>query len=210
DGVAKGLVKQPSRVRHHAALPYSEIPTFVRRLRTSNNAEAVKLAFEFLILNAVRTSEALNARWSEIDFSERVWTIPAERMKAGRAHRAPLAQRSIEILQRAKELSGDSPFLFPGRQSDAPMSNMVFLMTLRRLDLDVTGHGFRSAFRDWAAERTNFAREVCEMALAHTIKDKAEAAYRRGDLLDKRRALMTAWAGYVDAKTADTKLSSGA
>lgn len=203
DGVAKGLPKQPDRIRHHAALAYADMPSFINTLRADSIGEPVKLAFEFLILTATRTSETLNARWTEIDFKERVWTIPAERMKAGRAHRVPLAPRAVEILERAKALAGDSNLVFPGRKHDAPMSNMVFLMALRRMELDVTGHGFRSAFRDWASERTNFSRDVCEMALAHTIKDKAEAAYRRGDLIDKRRALMNAWAAYAAAKSAD-------
>ncbi|QGZ93427.1 tyrosine-type recombinase/integrase [Terricaulis silvestris] len=203
DGVARGLPKQPDRQRHHAALPYAEIARFIRSLRASTVGEPAKLAFELLILTATRTSETLNAGWTEFDLDERIWTIPPERMKAGRAHRIPLSPRAVEILARAKELAGDSTLVFPGRKRETPMSNMVFLTTLRRMDLEVTAHGFRSGFRDWAAERTNFAREVCEMALAHTIRDKAEAAYRRGDLLDKRRQLMSAWAAYATAKSAD-------
>jgi integrase len=154
-------------------------------------------AFEFLILTATRTSEVLQAKWPEIDTEQAVWVIPAERMKAGRDHRVPLAGRCLEILARAQELAAGSDYVFPGRSARKPMSNMVFLMTLRRMNLKVTAHGFRSAFRDWAAERTNFPREVCEMSLAHTIKDKTEAAYRRGDLLDRRRLLMNAWGSYV-------------
>jgi integrase len=201
DGVTKGLPRRPDRVDHFAALPYAEAPAFIRGLKESGIGEPTKLAFEFLILTAARTSEVLQAAWTEIDFKERTWTIPAERMKAGRAHRVPLAARAVEILERARALAADSAFVFPGRSADAPMSNMVFLMALRRMKLDVTGHGFRSAFRDWASERTNFPREVCEMALAHTIKDKAEAAYRRGDLMAKRRDLMAAWAAYLAPKT---------
>jgi integrase len=199
DGVSKGLPRQIDRVSHHAALPYASVPDFVRSLRASGVGEPTKLAFELLILSATRTSEVLNATWAEIDLEEQVWTIPANRMKAGRAHRVPLAPRAVKLLERAKLIAIDSPYVFPGRSADAPMSNMVFLMALRRMDLDVTAHGFRSAFRDWSAERTNFSREVCEMALAHTIKDKAEAAYRRGDLIDKRRQLMAAWAAYAAA-----------
>src|SRR5262249_40454740 len=152
------------RVRHHAALAYADVPAFVRQLRSSGISEPAKLAFELLILTATRTSEALNARWTEMDLDARIWTIPAERMKAGRAHRVPLAPRMVDILQRAKELAGGSALVFPGRKLDAPMSNMVFLMALRRMELDATGHGFRSAFRDWASERTNFSRDACEMA----------------------------------------------
>ena len=203
EAIAKALPKQPERVRHHAALAYAQVPGFIRSLQATGIGEPVKLAFEFMILTATRTSEALNASWREFDLDERLWTIPAERMKAGRPHRVPLAPRAMEILARAKELAGTSTLVFPGRSLERPMSNMVFLMALRRMELDVTGHGFRSAFRDWASERTNFSREVCEMALAHTIKDKAEAAYRRGDLLDKRRALMAAWAGFATVKSAD-------
>jgi integrase len=203
DGVAKGLPRQPERVRHHAALAYGDVPAFIRTLRASGVSEPVKLAFEFLILTATRTSEALGASWREFDLEARLWTIPGERMKAGRPHRVPLSPRVMELLARAKQLAGPSALVFPGRSLKRPMSNMVFLMTLRRMELDVTGHGFRSAFRDWASERTNFSRETCEMALAHTIKDKAEAAYRRGDLFEKRRALMQAWAGFAAAKGAD-------
>jgi integrase len=124
-------------------------------------------------------------------------------MKAGREHLVTLADRATEILKRAKELKSDGELVFPGRIDAQPMSNMVFLMTLRRLGTNVTAHGFRSAFRDWAAERTNFPREVCEAALAHTIKDKTEAAYRRGDLFDKRRELMASWAQFVERSNAE-------
>src|SRR5262249_51624903 len=131
--------------------------------------------------------------WTEVDIDKRIWTIPAIRMKAGREHRVPLAPRSMAVLEAAGEIRGSSSLIFPGRSGDAPMSNMVFLMMLRRLGAEYTAHGFRSAFRDWAAECTNFPREVCEMALAHSIKDKTEAAYRRGDLFAKRTELMIAW-----------------
>ena len=198
DTVRKGLPKQPERSGHHAALPYSEIPGFVQVLRASGAiGEIGRLAFEFLILTATRTSETLGAKRTEIDLGQKVWTIPAERMKAGREHRVPLSPRAVKILERALELSADSHFVFASSRPDRPLSNMVFLMALRRMGRATTAHGFRSAFRDWAAERTNFPREVAEMALAHVIKNKAEAAYRRGDLLEKRRALMHAWSAYV-------------
>jgi integrase len=173
------------------------VPTFVHALRAADVGEATQLAFEFLVLTAARTSEVLGAKWSEISFDECAWTIPAVRMKGGREHRIPLAPRCIEILKRARELCGICQFVFPGRSGDKPLSNMVFLMALRRMKFDITAHGFRSAFRDWAAERTNVPREVCEMALAHAIKNKVEAAYRRGDLLDKRRDLMATWAAFA-------------
>ncbi len=196
DGVTKGLPRQPDRKGHHATLPYGEIPTFVSRLRENDGADISKLAFEFLLLTATRTSEVLGARWHEIDFNSMVWSIPGNRMKMDRGHRVPLAPRCIEILRQAKEMSEESDLVFPGRSHKRPLSNMVFLMILRRMNLDITAHGFRSAFRDWAAECTNFANDVCEMALAHTIKNKTEAAYRRGDLLERRVLLMEQWAAY--------------
>ena len=197
DGVDRGLPKRPDRIAHHAALPYDEISKFVRTLRETECGEQTRLAFEFLILTAARTSEVLQAQWTEIDLERKCWTIAASRMKAGREHRVPLTGRMIEILERAKKLSGGSAFVFSSRDPNASMSNMVFLMALRRMEVAVTVHGFRSAFRDWAAERTNYAREVCEMALAHSIQDKTEAAYRRGDLFEKRRALMNAWTAFI-------------
>lgn len=197
EGVAKGLPKQTGRDQHFAAMPYASVPGFIDELRKAEAVEGVRLAFEFLILTATRTNEVIGARWSEIDLASKVWTIPAERMKAKREHRVPLVGRAIELLQRAKALAGDDSFVFPGRSRGKPMSNMALLMLLRRMNVEATVHGFRSSFRDWASERTNFPREVCELALAHTIKDKSEAAYRRGDLLEKRRELADAWARFV-------------
>jgi len=203
EGVGKGLPRQPDRSGHHAALPYAKLPGFLKSLRKADAGEPVRLAFEFLILTATRTSEVVGATWAEIDLAKKIWTIPAGRMKAAREHRVPLSKRCLEILARAKELSDGGPHVFPGRTAEKPLSNMAFLMTLRRMEIDVTAHGFRSTFRDWASERTNFARDVCEMALAHTVNDKTEAAYRRGDLLDKRRELMATWASFATSKQAD-------
>ncbi len=177
------------------------MPEFVRRLRASGSSEVARLAFEFLVLTASRTSEVLGAKWSEVDTAEKVWTVPAHRMKAGRQHRVPLTARTIEILTRAQEIGGGSNYLFPGGGGTKPLSNMVFLMALRRMKLDITTHGFRSSFRDWAAEQTSFPREVCEMALAHVIENKVEAAYRRGDLFTKRRELMQAWDDFVSLES---------
>lgn len=197
EGVIRGLPKQPDKKGHHDALPYDQVPSFLSKLKASQSNEITKLAFEFLILTAARTSEVLCAEWSEIDWDESLWTVPATRMKAGREHRVPLPPRAIDLLRQAKKYAGDSNLLFPGRDPQKPMSNMVFLQALRRMELPVTAHGFRSSFRDWAAETTNHPREIAEMALAHTIANKVEAAYRRGDLLEKRRALMNDWGSYV-------------
>jgi len=197
DGVAKGLPKQKDGDNHHAALPYAEVPAFVKKLRSSDEGELARLAFEFLILTASRTSEILRAGKDEIDIEQKLWTVPAERMKAGRIHRVPLSDRCMAIVQRATELSADSNYLFPGRSNKAPMSNMVLLMMLRRMKVTVTAHGFRSSFRDWASETTSFPRELAEMALAHTIENKVEAAYRRGDLLERRRKMMQEWADFT-------------
>jgi integrase len=196
-GVTKGLPRQTDRPVHFKAMAYEDLPSFLQQLQSSTSNEIARLAFEFMILTAARTSEVLHARWDEVNLVQAAWTVPAPRMKARREHRVPLTARCIEILERARLLSSGSDLVFPGRSINQPMSNMVFLMTLRRMEIKVTAHGFRSAFRDWAAERTNFPRDVCEMALAHTIKSKAEAAYRRGDLLEKRRELMTAWEAYA-------------
>jgi integrase len=203
DGVSKGLPKQVDRDNHFAAIPYSEIPEFMTLLHKSPAAEGTKLALELLILTATRTNEVLGANWTEMDLDGGIWVIAKTRMKAGREHRVPLSKRAVVILRQAKNLAGAGKLVFPGRSPDKLMSNMVFLMLVRRLEFDFTVHGFRSAFRDWASERTNFSREVCEMALAHTIKNKAEAAYSRSDLLDKRRELMETWAKYVSATPAD-------
>jgi integrase len=197
EGVAKGLPRQNEKKGHFDAIPYSKVPDFIRTLHTVVTSEFARLAFEFLILTATRTSEVLKAEWSEVDLDGKVWTIPAERMKAGRKHRVPLSPRALAILTSTHQINHGSDLIFPGRKMNTPMSNMVFLMILRRMGAEFTGHGFRSAFRDWASERTNFPREVCEMALAHSIKDKTEAAYRRGDLFEKRRELMDAWANYL-------------
>lgn len=202
DGVSKGLPKQPEKSKHHAALPYSDVPEFISSLRETDAGKSAKLAFEFLILTAMRTSEVLGAQLSEIDEKKAIWTVPAERMKREREHRIPLSKRCLEIVAEAKALSDGGALLFPGRSVGKPLSNMVFLMTLRRMGVKVTAHGFRSSFRDWASECTGFPHEVCEMALAHAIKDKTEAAYRRGDLFEKRRDLMAAWDTFITCGTA--------
>nr|WP_321442573.1 integrase arm-type DNA-binding domain-containing protein [uncultured Cohaesibacter sp.] len=198
DGVEKGLPKQNSKDKHHAAMPYQEVPAFVARIRTEQKKGLVaRLALEFLILTATRTSEVLKSEWVEVDLDQRLWIIPAERMKAKREHRVPLCDRSIEILKLAEGFRSSGDLIFPGQKIDRPMSNMVFLTMLKRMDVPFTAHGFRSSFRDWAAETTAYPREIAEMALAHTIQNKVEAAYRRSDLLERRRTMMDDWSAYI-------------
>jgi integrase len=196
-GHLQNLLPNPARIRkvqHHAALPYADIAAFMRMLRTQEGIAAV--ALQFLILTATRTSETIGAKWEEIDLINAVWIIPADRIKAGREHRVPLSPPAIAILRRMRKIH-DGHLVFPGRFGDLPLSNMTFLQLLKRMGRgDLTAHGFRSTFRDWAAERTNYPREVAEMALAHAVSDKVEAAYRRGDLFEKRRRLMDEWARY--------------
>lgn len=204
EGLTKVLPKHRETREHHSALPYQQLPGFVEALHEADTGEIVKLAFEFMILCASRTSEVLNATWAEINIEGKTWTVPRDRMKAGTEHRVPLAARCLTILERTKALSDSGPFVFPGRRRSKPLSNMVFLMALRRMKhADLTAHGFRSTFRDWAAERTNTPRAVCEAALAHTLRDKTEAAYFRSDLFDLRRGLMDAWAKFATSKPAD-------
>jgi integrase len=179
-------------VQHHKALPYAELPAFMAQLR--GQAGVAARCLELTILTATRTGEAIGAKWSEVDLEARIWTVPAERMKAGRRHVVPLSDRALELVETLAR-SGDH--LFENGRAGHPISNMAMDMTLRRMGRNgITVHGFRSAFRDWAAEQTDHPNHVVEMALAHAIGDKVEAAYRRGDLLAKRRELMTDWAAY--------------
>ncbi len=189
-------------VKHHAALPYAELPDFVVRLREQDGVAA--RALEFTILTAARTAEVIGATRDEADAAAKVWAVPAERMKAGKEHRVPLSSRALAILRDATALqTGDDQFVFPGGKRGKPLSNMAMTAVLRRMGHGgITVHGFRSTFRDWAAERTNFPNEVVEMALAHAVGDKVEAAYRRGDLFEKRRRLMAEWATYCNTPSA--------
>jgi integrase len=177
-----------------------DLPDFMEILAASSAISARGL--EFLILTAARTSEVIGLRSPEIDFERRLWTVPAERMKAAREHRVPLSDRALAILA-DMAAARRSEFVFPGEKPGKPLSIMAFDMTLRRMGVEATVHGFRSTFRDWASERTSFPHEVCEMALAHAISNKSEAAYRRGDLLEKRRQLMAAWARYCTSVIED-------
>lgn len=185
----------PTRSRltrgHHKALPYDTIPSFIAALDQRKAVAA--LALEFAVLTAARTGEVIGAKWGEVDLEKEIWTIPASRMKAGKEHRVPLSPRAVEILKAVQEFRKE--WLFPAARGGA-LSGMAMSMLLRRMQVDVTVHGFRSSFRDWCAESTGYAHEVAEMALAHTIDNKVERAYRRGDLFDKRRRLMDEWAAY--------------
>jgi len=185
---------------HHAALPWPKLPAFMIDLAKHDGL--TYRAICLTILTACRTSEVLEATWSEIDLESRTWPIPASRMKGHKEHRVPLSEATLDVLASLPRIEG-SPYLFPGARQGRPLSNMAMLMGLRRMGFgDLTMHGFRSTFRDWAAEKTHYPREVCELALAHTVATGAEAAYWRGDVFEKRRALMADWAAYTTTSPA--------
>jgi len=198
------LLPKPSkvkRVKHHAALPYDKVSAFMRELRESEDMG--RLALDFTILTAARTSETIRARWTDISISKRLWIVPPDLIKGQKEHRVPLTEPVIAILKKLQKLKRDDGFVFPGHKKGKHLSNGAMLMQLERMDRgDITVHGFRSAFKDWALECTAFPPEVSEMALAHVVEDKVEAAYRRGDLLKKRRGLMDAWAKYCAKRSA--------
>lgn len=186
-----------AKVQHHAALPYADMAAFMADLRAMQGVSAK--ALEFAILTATRTGESVGARWSEFDLDNGMWIIPGARMKAGREHRVPLSPRVLALLKSLPREEGNDA-VFVGDKKGSHLSNMALLMTLRRMGrADLTTHGFRSTFRDWAAEQTAYPTELCEMALAHIVSNKVEAAYRRGDMLDKRRRLMADWANFCEA-----------
>lgn len=190
------LLAPPSKVakvKHHPALPYEEMTTFIENLRGREGIAA--RALEFAILTATRTGETIGAKWDEIDMASALWVIPAERMKMGVEHRVPLSKRVLEILREMQEIK-QGEYVFSGARYGKPLSNMALLMVLRRMNQEDVTHGFRSSFSDWAAETTAYPREVVEMALAHAVSNKVEAAYRRGDLFAKRQRLMEDWAKY--------------
>ncbi len=196
-GHLSNLLPKPSKiakVEHHAAMAFEDLPAFLSELRAGSSLAS--RALEFTILTAARTSEALGARWSELNLERKIWTVPAQRMKSGKEHRVPLSPRAVKLIKELETVKGNE-FVFPGQKPGKHLSNMCLLMLLRRMHKDdFTVHGFRSTFRDWAAETTHFPNFVVEMALAHTIENKVEEAYRRGDLLEKRRELMKAWDRY--------------
>ena len=193
--IDKSLPRQKRGVKHHAAMPFTDIPAFMGRLRARTSLG--RLALEFLILTAARSGEVRGATWSEIDSDAALWTIPPDRMKAGREHVVPLSEGALAVLEKLKvwrlHPADPSELVFPGTKRGKPISDMTLTKVLRDMGLDVVPHGFRSTFKDWASETTSFPNELSEAALAHAIPNKAEAAYRRGSMLEKRRAMMAAW-----------------
>ena len=198
-------LEKKKRVKHHPALPFRDVGGFIAKVRVEGGAAA--RAMELLILTATRTIETIGARWEEFDVDEATWVIPPERMKTHKEHRVPLSPQALKLLRalKAKRADGEE-FVFPGGSGDH-LSNMALLALLRRMDReDITVHGFRSTFRDWASESTNYPHEVCEMALGHSVRNDVEAAYRRGDLFEKRRRLMSEWARYCDTPKASAQV----
>ena len=182
--------------KHHTALPYADVPAALRKVGLSTCYPLTKLAFRLLVLTATRSGEVRNADWSEIDWECATWVIPAERMKAGKEHRIPLSDQAMAVLQDARGFSGAEGLVFPAPRSGKALSDMALTQLMRRLEIPSTVHGFRSSFRDWAAEQSGASWSVCETALAHTIGSSTEQAYMRSDLFDKRRELMQQWSGF--------------
>lgn len=196
--ITKGLPRQPRHNGHHAALPYTELPGFLWRLRTKETIG--RLALELTILTAARSGEVRNAEWQEFDLSRGTWTVPARRMKSGREHVVPLSRSALRVLHRCAQIRQPGvDLVFPGARPRQALSDMTLMKVLRDMKVPATVHGFRSSFRDWVSETTSFPGELAEAALAHAVKDKTEAAYRRGTLLEKRRELMEHWASHCEA-----------
>lgn len=197
--ISKGLPRQPKKDGHFAAMPYSDVPAFMKKLQQRESFS--RLALEFAILTAARSGEVRGATWDEFDLEAKLWTIPKERMKASREHVVPLTKPAIRIIERCKELRlADCALVFPGIRRNTPLSDMTLSKLLKEMKEPYTVHGFRSAFRDWASEETQHQGEVAEAALAHMVANKTEAAYRRGNLLEKRRKLMQDWADFCAAR----------
>ena len=194
--VLKVLPSTKRMKEHHRALPYQDVKAALRKVGLSTAYPLSKLAFRLLVLTATRSGEVRNADWSEVDWESSTWTIPADRMKAGKEHRIPLSTQATETLRDAWAISGPEGLMFPAPRSGKALSDMAFTQLLRRLEIPSTAHGFRSSFRDWAAEQSGASWAVCESALAHTIGSGVEQAYMRSDLFDKRRELMQGWADF--------------
>lgn len=195
--IDKALPKQRAKPKHHPALPYVDLPGFMTGLRAKESIG--RLALEAAILTAARSGEVRLATWSEIDLEAATWTLPPQRMKAGREHVVPLAAQVVALFERMKaHRRGDSDLVFPGQKRGKPLSDMTLTKALRDMGIDAVPHGFRSTFRDWVAEQTQWPSELAEAALAHVVSDKTVAAYQRGSMLEKRRTLMAAWATYCE------------
>ena len=194
--ISAALPRNGVRPRHHPALPYAEVSAAIQTVRTSGAYPATALAFEFLVLAACRNGEVRGALWKEIDLAGREWRIPAERMKANREHRVALSGRALAVLQEARALADGSGVVFPSARG-GPLNEVAIAKLVRELGIGAVPHGFRSSFRDWAAECWAAPREVCELALAHVNSNAIEAAYRRTDLFERRRALMEQWAVFL-------------
>ena len=197
DRIGPVLGAQGNHVRHMRAMPHGQVASALQTVWASNARPVVKLAFEFLVLTATRSGEVRGAVWTEIDRDEGVWTIPAPRTKGNREHRVPLCRRALEILEKARALDRGSPLVFPSVRRGKPMASTAMSELLSELKIGAVPHGFRSSFRDWAAEETDHPREVAEAALAHKVRNQIEAAYRRTDLFERRRRLMDDWAAYL-------------
>ena len=205
--VARVLPRVPRVKNHHTALNYADVPVALEQVRESTAELETRLSLEFLVLTAARSSEVRLARWSEIHWESKTWSIPAERMKARREHRVPLADRALEILTQARALDGQgSELVFPAGRKGKPLSNVTHLALLRRLGIQAVPHGFRSSFKDWCMERTDIPWTVGEAALAHTLGNSTEAAYARSDLFDRRRGLMESWAEFLASGAVGTGL----
>jgi integrase len=201
-GLSRGLPKQPRRDGHHAAMPFVDVPAFVTKVKERESMG--RLALLAVIFTACRSGEVRGARWAEVDLDSSIWTIPADRMKAGREHRVPLSAPAIDVFEAAAELRiAGSDLVFYGSNPRKPLSDMTLLKVLRDADLKFTAHGFRSSFRDWAAERTDFPDAVAEAALAHAVSDAVVAAYKRTKFDEKRRELMDAWGKFLTADTSN-------
>ncbi|MDE0005002.1 MAG: tyrosine-type recombinase/integrase, partial [Rhodospirillaceae bacterium] len=198
DAISAALPKNGLRRQHQRALPHAQVAEALQRVRASNAHRATTLAFQFLVLTACRSGEVRGARWDEVDDATATWTVPPERMKAKLEHRVPLSEQAVAVLDEAREIADKKGLVFPSATGRV-LSDSTLSKLLRELGIGAVPHGFRSSFRDWAAERTDVPREVCELALAHVNSDRVEAAYRRSDLFDRRRQLMQHWSDYLMA-----------
>ena len=203
EAISQALPKQKQPIKHRKSLPYDEVSSCLTSVRASGALDATKLALELVVLTACRSGEARLADWSELDLTKAEWTIPAQRMKSSKEHRVPLSPRAIEVLEAAKALGDGKGLVFPST-TGKPLSDMTLSKLVKGLGYDVDVHGFRTSFKMWCQERTTTAREVSEAALAHTIQNKAEAAYARSDLFEKRIALMDKWAFFIQRQNQST------